>query len=98
VAINLTGYNVRSKIVDSAGAPVGAWLTSISTPASGIVFMFLPDGVSDLLTSGCKYDVEIWKNLSIPELSVTKPVVSTVLAGTFTITNDITDDETRTPG
>lgn len=96
-AIDLTGYNVKSNIVDASNQAVGEFLSVISDAASGEVFLYLEDGVSDLLSTGCKYDVEVWINTNIPELGASKNVVSTVISGTFTITNDITDDSARTP-
>lgn len=90
-AVNLTGWSAKATIYNVSGTAIGNGWT-LGTPASdGTIFMFLPDGTSELLATGFTYDLEVWKNMTIPELSSTRTVVVTVVRGGFTVRADISD-------
>lgn len=90
--INLTGYSSKSTIFNNDGAAVANGFICSTPNSSGEVFIFLPDGTSNQIQTGFRYDVEIWKNLAISELGgATKPSVSTILEGTFNVIDDVTE-------
>jgi hypothetical protein len=92
VVVDLTGYSAKSTIFNTSNVAVANGFLCSVPNSSGEVFVYLPDGTSDLIQTGYRYDIEIWKSVSITELSgATKPVVATILEGRFTVVNDVTE-------
>ena len=92
-AVNLTGWSAKATIYNLVGVAVNTGFTVGTPNSSGDIFLFLPDGTSEALLTGFTYDLEIWRDTAVTDLpgSPTKAQVITVLKGTFTVTNDITD-------
>lgn len=89
--VDLTGYSAKSTIYNNNNIAVANGFICSTPNSAGEVFIYLPDGTSDLIQTGYKYDVEIWKSVSIPELGASKNSVVTLISGTFTVKSDITE-------
>ena len=90
--VPLTGYSAKSTIYNNNNVAVANGFICSTPNANGEVFIYLADGTSDLILTGYKYDVEIWKAVPIQELGgALRNAVVTILAGTFTVTSDVTE-------
>ena len=72
--------------------------------SSGVIYLFLPDGVTKQLPNNCTYDVEISKRINIDSLGDLPQnsyddhwFVKTILKGDITINNDVTYSVTPLP-
>lgn len=101
-----------SDVVSSAVSPVGSVVSSVKAElqigdgslSSGIIYLFIPDGLSKQLPSASTYDVEISKRINVSTLgdSLADPnddrwFVKTILRGTITILGDVTYSVTALP-
>lgn len=90
--VDLTGYSAKSTIYNASNVAVANGFICSTPNSSGKVFIYLPDGTSDLIQTGYKYDVEIWKSVPITELGGSlRNAVVTLITGTFTTTTDVTE-------
>jgi hypothetical protein len=89
--VDLTGYSAKSTIYNNNNLPIANGFICSTPNSSGEVFIYLPDGTSDLIQTGYKYDVEIWKSESITQLGISRNVVVTLITGTFTVKSDVTE-------
>jgi hypothetical protein len=97
--VNLTGYSAKSTIYNTNNIAVANGFTCSTPNSAGEVFIFLPDGTSNLIQTGYRYDVEIWNSIPIAELGgVSRASVTTIISGTFTVQADITEVTTSGRG
>ena len=102
------GDNVPSTPVSPAGTVVSSikaeFQLGTGSLSSGIIYLFLPDGVTKQIPASTTYDVEIAKRINVANLgdSLADPnddrwFVKTILRGNITILGDVTYSVTSLP-
>lgn len=102
------GDNVPSTPVSPAGTVVSSikaeFQLGTGSLSSGIIYLFLPDGVTKQIPTTTTYDVEISKRINVDTLGDLPQnsdddhwFVKTILRGTITIIGDVTYSVTSLP-
>jgi hypothetical protein len=108
ISYSASGANVSQENVD----PVGTVTASVKAEfqvgttglTNGIIYLYLPDGISSRLPTTSIYDIEISKKINRAEFGDSPTntyddhwFVQTILKGTITMTDDVTYSVTEAP-
>lgn len=108
ISYSCPGTNISSSAVSPNGSVVSSikaeFQIGTGSLSTGIIYLFLPDGLTKQLPTSTTYDVEISKRINVSTLgdSLGDPnddhwFVKTILRGTITILGDVTYNITALP-